>query len=118
MRWRSAPEKIVSAMRAQMRALAENRGLDPSVAEAMVDEDVAIEGVVEAGKLLTLTTAEAVDLGYAEEVEDWTDLMGELDLRLETSSAAEYAAFRTLVTLRSPNRSMKKGSIWRKMKIG
>jgi membrane-bound serine protease (ClpP class) len=76
-----ASEKIVSAMRAQMRALAENRGLDPSVAEAMVDEDVAIDGVVEAGKLLTLTTAEAVDLGYAEEVEDWTALMGELDLQ-------------------------------------
>ncbi len=43
-----APEKIVSAMRSQMRALAENRGLDPAVAEAMVDEDIEIDGVVEA----------------------------------------------------------------------
>jgi membrane-bound serine protease (ClpP class) len=39
-----APEKIVSAMRSEMRALAEARGLDPAVAEAMVDEEIAIEG--------------------------------------------------------------------------
>ena len=75
-----APEKIVSAMRSQMRALAENRGLDPAVAEAMVDEDIEIESVVEAGKLLTLTTSEAVDLGYAIEVDDWDGLLADLDL--------------------------------------
>ncbi|NIP83497.1 MAG: nodulation protein NfeD, partial [Gemmatimonadetes bacterium] len=46
-----APEKIVSAMRSEMRALAEARGLDPRVAEAMVDESIAIDGVVEEGKL-------------------------------------------------------------------
>lgn len=75
-----APEKIVSAMRSEMRALAEARGLDPGVAEAMVDEDVAIEGVVEAGKLLTLTTEEAVSIGYAHEVEDFDALMTQLGL--------------------------------------
>ncbi len=73
-----APEKIVSAMRSQMRALAEARGLDPRVAEAMVDEDIEIEGVVDEGKLLTLTTSEAVGLGFAQEVEDWDALMEEL----------------------------------------
>lgn len=76
-----ASEKIVSAMRSQMRALAERRGLDPSVAEAMVDEDIQIEGVVDGGKLLTLTTAEAVGLGYAQEVDDWSALMTDLDLQ-------------------------------------
>jgi len=75
-----APEKIVSAMRAQMRALAEARGLDPEVAAAMVDEVIEIDGVVESGKLLTLTTSEAVGLGYAEEVEDWAGLLAELGL--------------------------------------
>lgn len=75
---RKAPEKIVSAMRSEMRALAEARGLDPRVAEAMVDEDVAIEGVVEAGKLLTLTTEEAVRLGYAGEVADLDALKSDL----------------------------------------
>jgi len=76
-----APEKIVSAMRSEMRALAEARGLDPRVAEAMVDEDIAIDGVVEQGKLLTLTTDEAVRLGYAQEVADWEGM-------LETANAA------------------------------
>jgi membrane-bound serine protease (ClpP class) len=75
-----APEKIVSAMRAQMRTLAEARGLDPEVAAAMVDEEIEVAGVVEAGKLLTLTTSEAVGLGYAREVEDWNALMAELGL--------------------------------------
>ncbi|MGH7446635.1 MAG: NfeD family protein [Longimicrobiales bacterium] len=75
-----APEKIVSAMRSEMRALAETRGLDPRVAEAMVDEEIAIEGVVESGKLLTLTTAEAVRLNYAREIADWGALLQELGL--------------------------------------
>lgn len=65
-----ASEKIVSAMRSEMRALAEARGLDPAVAEAMVDENIGVEGLVEKGKLLTLTTEEAVRVGYAVQVED------------------------------------------------
>jgi membrane-bound serine protease (ClpP class) len=73
-----ASEKIVSAMRSEMRSLAEARGLDPAIAEAMVDESLAVEGVSEAGKLLTLTTAEAVDLGYAAEVADLDALFSKL----------------------------------------
>ncbi len=73
-----APEKIVSAMRSEMRALAEAAGLDPEVAAAMVDEDVEIEGIVASGKLLTLTTEEAVAIGYATEVEDLAGLLTEL----------------------------------------
>lgn len=76
----TAPEKIVSAMRAEMRALAETRELDPRVAEAMVDPQIEIEGVIPAGQLLTLTTAEAVRVGYAREVADWDALMAELGL--------------------------------------
>ena len=75
-----ASEKIVSAMRSQMRALAEARGLDPQVAEAMVDESIAIPGVIDAGKLLTLTTEEAVGLEYARVTEDFTTLLDDLDL--------------------------------------
>jgi membrane-bound serine protease (ClpP class) len=73
-----ASEKIVSAMRSEMRALAESAGLDPEVAAAMVDEDIEIEGVVEPGKLLTLTTTEAVDIDYALEVADLEALLVEL----------------------------------------
>jgi membrane-bound serine protease (ClpP class) len=75
-----APEKIVSAMRSEMRALAEARGRDVRIAEAMVDEDIAIPGVVEAGKLLTLTGGEAVRLGYGKAVADWDALLAGLGL--------------------------------------
>lgn len=73
-----ASEKIVSAMRSEMRALAESHGLDPEIAAAMVDEDIAIDGVVEAGKLLTLTTEEAVRVGYATEVDDLPGMLSAL----------------------------------------
>jgi membrane-bound serine protease (ClpP class) len=73
-----APEKIVSAMRSAMRSLAEARDLNPAVAEAMVDEEIEIPGVVEAGRLLTLTPDEAVELNYARFVETWDQLLATL----------------------------------------
>lgn len=60
-----ASEKMQSYMRGLMRATAEANGRDPAIAEAMVDESIAIEGVVEEGKLLTLSTQEAIRLGIA-----------------------------------------------------
>lgn len=87
-----ASEKIVSAMRGRMRALAEARGLDPRVAEAMVDEELAIDGVVEEGKLLTLTTEEAEGLGYAAAVADWDDVMDGIGLGAEGGAAASGPA--------------------------
>jgi len=76
-----ASEKMVSAMRSEFRALAEERGFDPAIAEAMVDENVAVEGISEAGQLLTLTTSEAVELGVATAVvEDWPALVASVGL--------------------------------------
>lgn len=60
-----ASEKMVSAMRAEFRAVAEERGLDPRIAEAMVDEEVAIPGLDGKGELLTLTSGEASRVGYS-----------------------------------------------------
>jgi membrane-bound serine protease (ClpP class) len=60
-----ASEKMVSAMRAEFRSMAEQRGLDPRLAEAMVDENVEIPDVVKKGQLLTLSTGEAVRLKFA-----------------------------------------------------
>ena len=53
-------EKTVSYVRKEFRATAESRKRLPLLAEAMVDPDVAIPGVIEKGKLLTLTTEEAL----------------------------------------------------------
>ncbi len=65
-RMEEAPEKLVSAVRALFRATAEVRGRDPRVAEAMVDPHVEIPGLIERGKLLTLTAKTAAEWGYCE----------------------------------------------------
>lgn len=59
-----ASEKMQSYMRGIMRATAESTNRDPQIAEAMVDESVAIEGVIAEGKLLTLSTDEAISIGF------------------------------------------------------
>ena len=59
-------EKSVSYMRKEFRATAESRKRPPLVPEEMVDPDVVITGVIEKGKLLTLTTSEALKLGVAD----------------------------------------------------
>lgn len=59
-------EKTVSYVRKEFSATAESRGRDALVAQAMVDSDVVIPGVTDKGKLLTLTTDEALKLGIAD----------------------------------------------------
>src|SRR5262249_49999969 len=53
-------EKTVSFVRKEFRATAESRKRPPLIAEAMVDTDVEIPGLIQKGKLLTLTTEEAL----------------------------------------------------------
>ena len=47
-------EKFVSAVRAIFESTAQAKGRDGTLAEAMVDKDVEIAGLIEKGKLLTL----------------------------------------------------------------
>jgi len=49
-----------------MKATAEKNNRPALIAEAMVDSDVVIEGLVEKGKLLTMTTQEAVQYKLAD----------------------------------------------------
>jgi membrane-bound serine protease (ClpP class) len=63
-----ASEKVVSYGRTEFRSTAESKGRPAGLAEAMVDESVEIEGVIEEGKLLTLTATRAVELDFAEAV--------------------------------------------------
>jgi membrane-bound serine protease (ClpP class) len=76
------PDKYQSFMRSMMRATAEAHGKDtivtasgettyrwkrdPQVAEAMVDPSIVIPNVIEEGKVLTLTTEEAISLRFCE----------------------------------------------------
>jgi membrane-bound serine protease (ClpP class) len=63
---KAADEKSVSYVRKEFRATAEARNRPPEFAEAMVDADVEIAGVIAKGKLLTLTTSEALKHDVAE----------------------------------------------------
>jgi len=74
-----ADEKSVSYVRKEFGATAERRGRPVAFAEAMVDVDVEIPGVVAKGKLLTLTVSEALSHKVA-------------DLRADTLAEALEAA--------------------------
>jgi membrane-bound serine protease (ClpP class) len=68
------PDKYQSYMRAMMRATAEAHGRDstgrwrrdPLVAEAMVDERTVVPGLVDSGRVLTLTAEEALQWRFCE----------------------------------------------------
>jgi membrane-bound serine protease (ClpP class) len=82
--WEEKPasEKVVSYFRKEMKSTAEANNHPGDIAEAMVDPDVKIEGVVEKGKLLTLTTKEAIRLKVAElEVKDLEELYQKFHLQ-------------------------------------
>ncbi|GIV58954.1 MAG: hypothetical protein KatS3mg043_0043 [Rhodothermaceae bacterium] len=64
----AAPDKYQSYMRGLMRATAEANGRDPRIAEAMVDQNLEVEGVSPAGQVLTLSAQEALALGVADAV--------------------------------------------------
>lgn len=75
------PDKYQSYMRSTMRSTAEAHGKikticngdtierwhrNPTIAEAMVDESVVVDGIVDSTKILTFTVEEAIANGYCE----------------------------------------------------
>lgn len=61
-----APDKYQSYMRSIMRSTAEEKGRNPRIAEGMVDEDIAIDSVTQAGQIITFSTSEAIKHGFCE----------------------------------------------------
>jgi membrane-bound serine protease (ClpP class) len=93
------PDKYQSYMRATMRATAESHGKDslghwrrdPLIAEAMVDESVYIEGIIDTGKILTFTTKEAIQHHYCEaEVDNLDQLLEAEGYTPEQCTITEY----------------------------
>ncbi|MDR2087503.1 MAG: nodulation protein NfeD [Dysgonamonadaceae bacterium] len=105
-----APDKYQSYMRSLIKSTAEIHGRDtlvsgrdttfrwvrdPLIAEAMVDDRVYIPNVIDSGKVLTLTTNEAVKVGYCDGIADNTDevitgCLGYSDYRLVTFRPSFY----------------------------
>ncbi len=74
-------EKELSFWEKEMAGMAERQGRDPQVASAMVRREIVIDGLVQEGVLLTLTAAEALDVGYSEgTVENRSELLQEINL--------------------------------------
>jgi membrane-bound serine protease (ClpP class) len=90
-----ADEKSVSYVRKEFGATAERRGRPTRFAEAMVDADVEIADVVEKGKLLTLTTSEALTHKVADFTADTLPEalavagLGDADIRRASQTWAE-----------------------------
>lgn len=59
-------EKYQSFMRAKMRETAVQNGRNPSIAEAMVDGSVSVPGVNDSGKVVSLTSEEALRVGFSD----------------------------------------------------
>ena len=90
------PDKYQSYMRSIMRATAESHGSDtifsgqdttirwfrnPAIAEAMVDESVYIESIIDTGKVLTFTPTEAIEYGYCEGIaENVTEVLDQIGI--------------------------------------
>ncbi len=83
----AAPDKYQSYMRSIMRSTAEAKGRDPRMAEAMVDEDINLDSIATEGKILTLSTSEAIKYGFCEaevsSVEDILKRNGVSDYQVE-----------------------------------
>jgi len=90
-----APDKYQSYMRGLMRATAEANGRDPKIAESMVDETLVVEGISEEGKVLTLSSQEALRFGVADKILETVDEvieafgLSEARLVMHTESGAE-----------------------------
>jgi membrane-bound serine protease (ClpP class) len=93
----AAPDKYQSYMRGLMRTTAEANGRDPRIAEAMVDENLAVDSVSAAGQVLTLSSNEAFRLGVADGIFESRDaLLQEMELAdqpqvIHESTGAEKA---------------------------
>lgn len=62
----AAPDKYQSYMRSTMRSIAEENGRDPKIAEAMVDQSIAIDSITNEGQVITFSTSEAIKYGFCE----------------------------------------------------
>ncbi|MEI7801310.1 MAG: NfeD family protein [Bacteroidota bacterium] len=62
------PDKYQSYMRGMMRATAEQLGRDPKIAEGMVSSNNYLTEIADSGKVITLTTEEAIKYKYCDGV--------------------------------------------------
>lgn len=68
-------EKVLSMWRSWLRDTAQYRGRNSDIIEAMADRDILVEGINEGGKLVNLTSQEALEYGIADYISnDYRDI--------------------------------------------
>ncbi|MBK3519683.1 nodulation protein NfeD [Carboxylicivirga sp. N1Y132] len=111
------PDKYQSYMRSTIRATAEAHGKDtiisgqdttyqwrrdPHIAEAMVDESIYIESVIDTGKILTFTTLEAIEHNFCEgQADNIDDVLSQLkiyDYEITTFKPSFYDGLKGFLT--------------------
>ncbi len=101
-------EKTLSTWVGILKSAAEARGRDAQLVAAMADKRIAIDGITEAGELLTLGAQEALELGFsqgtASGLDDALGQLGYADAAVSEqpmSFAAQAAQFLTSTTVAS-----------------
>lgn len=94
----TADAKTIAAVRSTFRSTAETRGRDPIVAEAMVDPAVEVPGLDSSTTLLSLSSDQAVQYGYADGIAtDRTELISLLGLSDATVEVASISFIESVV---------------------
>jgi len=94
------PEKYQSYMRGLMRATAEAKNRDPRIAEAFVDPEVSLPDFKPDGKLLTLTSSEAVKAGIVKaEVNNLDELYQQAQLSRSDVKQHQVTAIDKIIAL-------------------
>lgn len=82
-------EKNLSFWRSVLRDTAVYRGRDEQVIQAMADKDIEIEGLNTKGKLVNLTSKEALEYGITDHISnDYKDILAKFDI--ENANIKEY----------------------------
>ncbi len=96
----AAPDKYQSYMRSLMRSTAETNGRNPRIAEAMVDQTIDIDSVKEEGKVITLTTNEAIKYGFCEgKVNSIEELLQEMNVSSYQTHRFELSTTEKIISL-------------------
>jgi membrane-bound serine protease (ClpP class) len=95
-----APDKYQSYMRSIMRSTAEENGRNPQIAEGMVDEDLEIDSIKQAGKIITFSTSEALKYGFCEaKVESIEEILQRNHIEKYTLTRFELSTAEKIISL-------------------
>ncbi|MDO5689921.1 MAG: NfeD family protein [Tissierellia bacterium] len=90
-------EKVLSVWVSMLRDAAQYRGRNPDVVVSMADADKELEGVIERGRLLNLTTDEAESIGFIDySATSVEDLLSQAEIEYTQIKSPDISASNTI----------------------